>query len=681
VATTCCSSTKARIAKVEQDTDVIGGGKDASGSSSSSSSSKDFELSLHLSRDGATNGSGGATDWKLVDSMVYGPQDTVASQFWIAQMRCLLVLCLLLLVIGVGVWLFQGSRGPAEVRMQCPAATVSARALGLCANCHSVDAWVAFPSALDDGGRAAVAISCPQTHNGTLRRTCGGLHTGADGGRITGSCRRKACPAVDVHLQGWRKAVYSMKDMHVVRFPTVPEGTGRVSLPCPSPSGHLPSSYRPGGMLSRVCKNGSSTWTEPEGSCEWLSCKRTCVTFLDTAVTSAVRNDSECDGSEQALLSEWSVGGQLRTPCCRALSLTGSCISVGAGLGVVRADCGADQQWAVTMGSSCEPPAALQLSLRGGSSGSLASSAVDVASASAAAEREQLYSAFHRQFSPKLSQATAGRWTLPTAGVIGTLAVSWRGGAAHHLMTSPGVSSNKHSQTTLVAGMHVYPRGRTVAALAHVSCRQLGHGPAVLASNCRAIRRLMADSPEEATGGGGGEAAGGGAFWTDIEMERLCSSAETNRKDLCPVLKHMEVNALLDNMPLSLASQADRDNYLENDNKGFSSPESCCLGNESNIAQCFRHALEQDVLAPYKQKRWCDQTVVVACAPRPTNGDSFSSFSSPSADYGKDGVWVVGEDAASSNPAKPAIMLDTGYIPECGGIDTAKCWGKLLHFA
>jgi len=193
----------------------------------------------------------------------------------------------------------------------------------------------------------------------------------------------------------------------------------------------------------------------------------------------------------------------------------------------------------------------------------------------------------------------------------------------------------------------------------------------------------MADSPEEATGGGGGggEAAGGGDFWTDIEMERLCSSAETNRKDLCPVLKHMEVNALLDNMPLSLASQADRDNYLENGNKGFSSPESCCLGNESNIAQCFRHALEQDVLAPYKQKRWCDQTVVVACAPRPTNGDSFSSFSSPSADYGKDGVWVVGEDAASSNPAKPAIMLDTGYIPECGGIDTAKCWGKLLHSA
>lgn len=536
------------------------------------------------------------------------------------------------------------------VQVHCPATVVSAQAFGVCEDCGNVDAEVAFPSAIDDGGATRVSLPCPPSHIGMLHRTCGGMNAGADGGAITGSCQRKSCPQIDVHLDGWIPGL-GQNHLHTVQFPKAAEGTGRVSLPCPSSSDGF-SSYRSGGMVSRSCANDSNMWTEPENTCEWISCNETCIAFHDDVVRSSItaRSNPQCSGSEQVPLPQWSIGEDVRVPCCRTYTHAGSCASAAAGLGVVRASCGNGPNWTVT--GTCEPPEALQLSLR---VGLIEASPNSHTVEEQVVDRQQLYTAFQKGFGSLVSKATQGRWSLPSLGVLGTLAVSWRGGATHHLLTSPGVPANKHSQVTLTAGLlnaRGVPQGRVIAAMARVSCRQLGFGNAVLATNCRSIRSLTSALPGANSSDTGGLVR---SPWSDAEVERLCPLVATNGKHTCPVLKRMEISPNSDNLPLGLHG----DNY-----GGYSS----CVGNESHIGQCFRHSLEQ---ADTMQARYCDQTIVVACG-LPANGQHADAESEL-------GVWVVGEDAASSNIEAPAILVQTDYVgPECGTTRDAWCWGKFL---
>jgi hypothetical protein len=115
--------------------------------------------------------------------------------------------------------------------------------------------------------------------------------------------------------------------------------------------------------------------------------------------------------------------------------------------------------------------------------------------------------------------------------VIGALRVSWRNGDSHWLMSTTGVSKNSKTAVSIKAGMLGYAHGRAVAALARVSCRQLGLGPATVVGNCRSLRMMM-------------QAAGDTPPFTPAQMEQLCPDATTSNKHICPILQRLEINVM-----------------------------------------------------------------------------------------------------------------------------------------
>ena len=86
---------------------------------------------------------------------------------------------------------------------------------------------------------------------------------------------------------------------------------------------------------------------------------------------------------------------------------------------------------------------------------------------------------------PVASTATGGQWLMPASGSLGRLYISWRGGEPRHLSTlrkfHSGISTATGENFGIDGTISVV-HGWGIAALAKVACRQIGLGPAYLAT-------------------------------------------------------------------------------------------------------------------------------------------------------------------------------------------------------
>ena len=149
---------------------------------------------------------------------------------------------------------------------------------------------------------------------------------------------------------------------------------------------------------------------------------------------------------------------------------------------------------------------------------------------------------------------------------------------------------------------------------------------------------------------------------------------------------------------------------VSNHGRAGEDPYSSCVGNESAIAQCFRHLLNQKTTespscTDGRCAHYCDQALVLGCAAADKQGadaDKQELDADKQAGGGaggvvgdgtlretlggvgageeqpEPGVWVIGDDAGGSNVDAPVILLETGYSEECGDLTNVLCWAKIL---
>lgn len=495
----------------------------------------------------------------LVEISVIGPSDSVDTR----RQRCalsgaehrravlLLILLLSCVVLPVGLtfahlrasdwetdttYLRASDEESTVAGVRCQAVTVSALGHGLCRHCSGRDATVKF--APMEAGTAR--LPCPDTHTGSMIRTCGGIGYGhsavssadgdvddagsavlSDGSTVSGTCTRKVCPRQTfpllppIVLQQYPSHVepLCMKNgLCQIQLDATPEGTGSVTIPCPTKEG---SPFWPGNF-TRVCGTATDQWQRPAagtdtrsavaavaaadesttGDCEWRTCPSGCLSLtrssngapFDAAFHAGVSGEA-CPTLTRELqvsvpVPQWSIG-QLRTVhCCKELTASGSCADPSAGLGSVEVSCGEDGVWRYTRGG-CEPPSSLQLAMGHPSLYSTASHGLAAAQSAALQDHEMLWNNFARGPGRVASKASGGRWLMPAIGRLGRLYISWRGGDWQHLSTLQQFHSGISTAIGLdegVDGIITIIHGWGIAALAKVSCRQLGLGPAYLAT-------------------------------------------------------------------------------------------------------------------------------------------------------------------------------------------------------
>ena len=666
----------------------------------------------------------------LVEVTVIAPPDTVQRPISAGMKVGLIVLLVLLLasIVLFGVLYSSGDLssgdGPAAAPIQtgCPPATVSTLANGLCENCAGADAVLQFgPLGSDRAGDAGTGSSavmekkCPATHHGSIRRVCplrdgtassarrlvGNVQGNAtaplvwldDGSAVSGSCKRKYCPELELALEGYSSWQDSGWSPHHVVVTPVPEGSGMIIVPCPSGD---EGPYR--GNVTLFCESGSEHWSQRQrppqsrgestqkggdeintSSCVWLTCPQACLSFNSSdpdqamvdvagprlsrlAGSDEAASSSSCKGTEQVALPRWSVGDTHRVLCCRELAAQGGCASPTDGLGSVTVRCddagegGNDQQQWSRVKGRCAPPSALQLGLGVSRPISKRMAAAAVA-ASEIATQQRLFEALRAGMAAAASNSTAGRWAMPSTGRLARLHASWNGGTWTSVV-SEGSQQFKNSRTapTILSGLHdggggrVLVQGRAVVALANVSCRQLGLGSAHFVSNCRGLRRLTE-----------GTANASALGWTADMMEMLCPAATTSGTQMCNRLLEVSIRDEVRNREADYAMH-DED------------PTSMCMGNESHVGQCFRYQLAQSSFPPKPglatSKRYCDQALVVAC----------SAAEQPAGTT--HGVWVVGDDSKHPDGvAAPAVVADTGFREGCWSAGDPACWASALPSA
>ena len=107
---------------------------------------------------------------------------------------------------------------------------------------------------------------------------------------------------------------------------------------------------------------------------------------------------------------------------------------------------------------------------------------------------------------------------------------------------------------------------------------------------------------------------------------------------------------------------------------GWYGRSSVCMGNESNIAQCYRHEIAKKGFPPIAATLPCDQQIVAAC--------SAATHHEGESEEEEEGVWVVGDDTKHhpESASKPTIVTETGYREDCqlGGVQMLACWGQVL---
>ena len=273
----------------------------------------------------------------LVEISVIGPSDSVDARqqvFAVSSVErrrvlfCLLLLCctvLALCLIGASharasdmetgtTHLLSSGEDTPPVGAGCEAVLVSALANRLCRDCKGHDAMVKF-AAMEPGTAQSL---CPRTHSGSMVRICGGGGHSAlrsvesvdgdgddggsallsDGSLVTGMCTRKACPtetfpllpAAALHQYPSQVEPLCMeRGLCQVQLDATPEGSGAVSIPCPTSEG---SPFWPG-MFTRVCAAGEDQWQRPAagssnesttGDCEWRTCPSGCLSLTRSSI-------------------------------------------------------------------------------------------------------------------------------------------------------------------------------------------------------------------------------------------------------------------------------------------------------------------------------------------------------------------------------------------------------------
>jgi hypothetical protein len=471
----------------------------------------------------------------LVECSVISPSDSV-------DMRRLRFCTLPRLILSIGacicaVLVFSGLLGAPDTPSRsagtdaprtgalCPAVTVSALANGLCRRCDGHDAAVKF-AAMRGGG--VVQVLCPETHTGNMTRICGsrsvprsdGGSSGyvllSDGSVVSGTCTRKACPSQvfpllpELTMQQYPAGVtpWCMEEsLCQLRFNLVPEGTGAVTVPCPTGYGNP---FWPGNF-TRVCGSGADRWErlpaasnigasaaaidsgantgEDEsttGDCEWKTCPSGCLSLTRSSTSDPFESTfragitrEDCVTQTQHLqvslpVPQWSVGESRTLYCCEDLTASHGCADPSAGLGSVEVSCGTDGVWRHTRGG-CVPPSSLQLAMNH----------PDANGSSTVQSEAALWESFAQGLGATASMATGGRWAMPATGRLGRLYIRWEAGDWRHLSTL----TKFHTGVQTGSGGGLLPEqyvtsvhGWGVAALAKVACRQLGLGSAYFAS-------------------------------------------------------------------------------------------------------------------------------------------------------------------------------------------------------
>ncbi len=643
----------------------------------------------------------------LVEVTVIAPPDTVqqAETTASAKVKAACTVALIVLAFGVAfrlvasIWA-ESKDEPLAVSPlypECPATNVSVLENGLCINCVGQDVVLHFERLRRRTG-SAMEMQCPPTHHGSITRSCfdevgstksvimpaaaqiqgSALVPLTDGSALSGNCTRKACPELELTLQGWRET--SWWSSHHVTVPRAIEGSGLVHIPCPTGSD---GPYT--GVITLLCGPRSEHWSQQQAAdtngtgspqivkkintsaCAWITCPRSCMTFNSStnpreatvmlSPETADANSHWCAGTEQVELPRWSVGERHRALCCRNLAALGGCASSADGLGSATVQCspGEDtgkEHWTVVQGG-CLPPSALRLAL----GVNQLDAAAGVASALDTATQQQLFAAFSTGLGAIASNSTAGRWAVPHDGQLGRLSASWNEGPWAAIVSEGSSYTNSKTATTIRSGLHastasrILVNGRSVAALANVSCRQLGLGSAYFVTNCRGLRQITASTPQAANRG-----------WTNAMMELLCPGATTSGSHKCDRL--LEVDIREENR------NREADHLFDPED-----PTSMCMGNESHVGQCFRSQLAQSSFPPEpgaaSSQRLCDQALVVACS-----AERLASK--------LHGVWVVGDDHAHpDSTAAPAVVVDTGLRKGCKPTNAGDpaCWAATLPLA
>eukprot|EP00929_Paragymnodinium_shiwhaense_P044956 TRINITY_DN2302_c0_g1_i4.p1 TRINITY_DN2302_c0_g1~~TRINITY_DN2302_c0_g1_i4.p1 ORF type:complete len:1461 (-),score=304.06 TRINITY_DN2302_c0_g1_i4:184-4566(-) len=96
-------------------------------------------------------------------------------------------------------------------------------------------------------------VSCPVTHTGTVRQSCGRNSESLT--RLSGSCREKTCPRINLNRNG-----------AAIAFGTTKQGTGKVTKACP---------YTHSGSITSSCNANAQAWTPFQGNCIMKTCPQT----------------------------------------------------------------------------------------------------------------------------------------------------------------------------------------------------------------------------------------------------------------------------------------------------------------------------------------------------------------------------------------------------------------------
>eukprot|EP01043_Picozoa_sp_COSAG02_P038478 COSAG02_NODE_2969_length_7640_cov_2.657870_2_plen_1434_part_00 len=382
------------------------------------------------------------------------------------------------------------------VRRQCPPTPFNCSKAGSCCVGCGGDIQVAFPATPTPtacGGQDlscldslpdVVTMECPaSTHYGHLGRRC--LSNGQWETSVQGICTRKTCSSITHHLDGYDMfkligaPAASAQFKASVTFPEVTEGTGALTLSCPSPQ------YQ--GSLTMTCANGSTQWTGLEGRCEWQHCsaQRFSTGLVKTERVKPVGAHEAVASSQLPQfvmqLPNLTVGESLHISCCSSFTPGGGCAEPTDGIGEVLASCSFDREY--TVSGRCEKPDDIGVSLSAMPTGAGMTNHTENISAERLSET---YQTLLTAVGKEVSINTAGAFALPPTGVLGALNMR-RGSEWRPVVTA---SASWNHKGTIDTEAHNAAAGSRAVALGNVACRQMGFGGAVLVTNCRGLRLL-----------------------------------------------------------------------------------------------------------------------------------------------------------------------------------------------
>lgn len=402
--------------------------------------------------------------WTLVEIAVVSPPSTVSGGT--DRAARLVTTALLLLILFAGVLYGWHDSPNTRTQSRCEPNTTYILDTKACTGCENNTAIthlgtaITFPrmDLVDSYNGETVTVNCSSISErlvGSVHRTCF-----SDGwGPVNGVCKLRECPVRMIALPGLPSSAVprlaSQQCQHQVdrdwqcqrqcqlvlqnSLTLAPAQTelDRV-IECPSPG------YR-GNFIAKCDEDGR--WTDMKDNCERLTCPATWIPLNVTTPSGLLtikvqlprqqRIDTHAETLHSSRFNTSILPWQV-VPCCSTFSNTGSCIDKNGGaFGSIFALCdrdGVQHTSKIGVGRSgnaqtlhCQPASEIK-------------SRLDVHNVSIS---EKMYNAFLENMQQIVTSATAGKWRLPSAGIISSVSMATSFSQEHQFV--PVVSGDAQS--------------------------------------------------------------------------------------------------------------------------------------------------------------------------------------------------------------------------------------------